>query len=414
MKTLLLSEIFPPKTGGSGRWFWEIYRRLPRDQYAVGAGEHPRQEEFDRGHDLNLVRLPLALPSWGICNLRGATGYWHAIALVGQVARREKVEMIHCGRSLPEGLMALALKWQCGIPYLCYAHGEELEYANASRELGWLQRRVLGGALCIIANSKNTRSNLIRDWGLPAERVRLLYPGVDTRRFMPAQGDPQVRADLGWGDRPVVLTVGRLQKRKGHDQLIAALPRIRESVPDVLYAIVGDGEERQHLQTLAAQLGVTSSVRFMDELGDDALVRCYQQCDLFVLPNRQVGKDFEGFGMVLLEAQACGKPVVAGASGGTAETMQAGETGYVIPCEQPDDLARTLAELLAAPERRRRMGTAARDWVVRNFEWSRLSEQARHIFENLSREEPRHSNAQVLSCAPLKNIASRFHHRLRT
>ena len=66
---------------------------------------------------------------------------------------------------------------------------------------------------------------------------------------------------------------------------------------------------------------------------DDRLVQCYQQCDLFVLPNRQVGRDIEGFGMVLLEAQSCGKPVIAGASGGTAETMQPGETGYVVPCD---------------------------------------------------------------------------------
>ncbi|MCI0641904.1 MAG: glycosyltransferase family 4 protein [Gemmataceae bacterium] len=400
MKALLLSEIFPPKTGGSGRWFWEIYRRLPRDQYALAVGEHPRQAEFDRSHDLNLARLPLALPSWGLCSFRGATGYWRALARVGQVAQREKVEMIHCGRSLPEGLMALALWWRRGIPYLCYAHGEELEYASSSRELGWLLRRVLGGARCVIANSKNTRSILTRDWGMPSERMRLLYPGVETNRFVPAGRDPRVRAELGWGDRPVVLTVGRLQKRKGHDQLIAALPRIRECVPDVLYAIVGDGEEREHLQTLAAQFGVASSVRFMGEMCDDSLIRCYQQCDLFVLPNRQVGKDIEGFGMVLLEAQACGKPVVAGASGGTAETMQVGETGYVIPCEHPHDLAETLKGLLSAPEQRARMGSAGRQWVAHNFEWSRLSEKAVDIFEEAARvEAPRSSCTTAELCA---------------
>ena len=111
-------------------------------------------------------------------------------------------------------------------------------------------------------------------------------------------------------------------------------------------------------------------------------MECYQQCDLFVLPNRQVGQDIEGFGMVLLEAQACGKPVIAGASGGTAETMQPGETGYVVPCDQPDELAAMVAELLLDPDRRTRMGEAARSWVVEQFDWD-----AQHVRPRSLREE---------------------------
>ena len=148
-----------------------------------------------------------------------------------------------------------------------------------------------------------------------------------------------MRARLGWGERRVVLTVGRLQKRKGHDMMIRALPAIRRAVPDVLYAIVGDGEERAALEQLAEQEGVRQSVQFLGEVDDETLVRCYQQCDLFALPNRQVGGDIEGFGMVLLEAQACGRPVLAGASGGTAETMRVPETGRVVPCDRPQELA---------------------------------------------------------------------------
>ena len=330
-KTLVITENFPPKTGGSGRWFWEIYRRLPRAAFLIAAGEDPRQEEFDQTHDLQLVRLPLALQSWGVRQPRVLRGYWRALRLLGHVALSQQVSMVHCGRCLPEGLMALAQKVWRGIPYACYAHGEEMNYAATSRELSWLVRRVLRGAELVIANSRNTARLLRETWNLPEPRVELLHPGVDTSRFVPADRDAVVRRELGWADRPVVLTVGRLQQRKGHDRMIQALARLKQVLPTILYVIVGDGEERRTLQELAAATCVEQHVQFLGEVDDDQLVRCYQQCDLFILPNRQVGADIEGFGMVLLEAQACGKPVVAGTSGGTTETM-------FDPTHRPSDL----------------------------------------------------------------------------
>ena len=116
---------------------------------------------------------------------------------------------------------------------------------------------------------------------------------------------------------------------------------------------------------------------------DDArLVRCYQQCDLFALPNRREGSDIEGFGMVLLEAQACGRPVVAGDSGGTAETMRVPETGRIIPCDGPEALERLLPELLHRPAELERMGEAGRRWVVERFDWDALAKQARSLFED--------------------------------
>src|SRR5436309_2725537 len=109
-KTLLVSEIFPPQTGGSGRWFWEIYRRMPRTEFMIAAGEHVRQEDFDRTHDLPLVRVPLSMKAWGLCSLVGLRGYSRALSWLGCLIRTEGVAMIHCARCLPEGMMALVLK----------------------------------------------------------------------------------------------------------------------------------------------------------------------------------------------------------------------------------------------------------------------------------------------------------------
>ncbi|MGH7200203.1 MAG: glycosyltransferase family 4 protein [Planctomycetaceae bacterium] len=376
MKSLLISEVFPPQTGGSGRWFWEVYRRLPRDRAVVAAGEYAGDAAFDEGHDLDVVRRPLNMREWGLRSLSGLAGYSRLSRDLRRLARDRGIEQVHAGRVLPEGWLAWILKTWCGLPYLVYVHGEEMQHASTSREHSWMVRRVIEAADLLIANSRNTADILRRGWRVPDEKIRVLHPGVDTRRYVPGRRDEAARHELGWGERPVVLTVGRLQKRKGHDMMIRALATVRRAASDVLYAIAGDGEARPVLERLAEQQGLAGHVQFLGEISDERLVLCYQQCDLFVLANRQVGEDIEGFGIVLLEAQACGKPVIAGASGGTAETMRIPETGLTLDCTGPEPLARTVADLLLDPRRRAVMGAAGRDWVVKRFDWESLSRQA--------------------------------------
>lgn len=380
MSTLLLSEIFPPKKGGSGRWFWEVYSRLHRQEFCFAVGEDPQQAEFDRSHDWNLHRIPLTLSSWGVKSWSGLQGYRRALSALKPLLKANNVSMVHCGRVLPEGVMARWLSLTRGISYLCFVHGEDVTTARYSRELTWLVARVLKKATVLIVNSQNTARILRDDWHVPDAKIRVLHPGVDTKRFVPVPKDSQVRADLGWHDRKVLLTVGRLQKRKGHDNLIRALPKIRESHPDVLYAMIGAGDEKSFLQNLVRELDLHNHVQFLGETDDDQLIRSYQQCDLFLLPNRQDGEDIEGFGMVLVEAQACGRPVLAGDSGGTRETMRIPETGIIIDCTDPEKIAAEVSQLLAKPQQLDQMGLRARDWVVSNFDWQALSSQANTIF----------------------------------
>src|SRR5262249_43560347 len=104
MKSLLVSEVFPPKTGGSGRWVWEVYRRLPRERFLIAAGTDPRQEEFDRAHDRHPIRVPLTFPSWGLVSAGGLRHYGRACRTLGALADAEAVGRLHCGKCLPEGL----------------------------------------------------------------------------------------------------------------------------------------------------------------------------------------------------------------------------------------------------------------------------------------------------------------------
>ena len=294
----------------------DLYRRLPGFTVHVVTATTPDGAAFDRTADLPIPRIPLDFSSWGVWDsVRRA-----AICGSARSARRigeQRPDVIHCGKCLPEGLLAASLARWTGIPFLTFVHGEELTLAASSRELRRLTRKVLRTAARVIANSHHTRTLLIDHWQVPSEQIVVMHPGVDTTHFTPGAAAWRPAATWGWGSRRVILTVGALQKRKGQqaDTPIRALPAIRQRCPDVLYSIAGEGWERPLLENLVAGCGVADLVQFRGMPGDAELVACYQQCDLFALPNRQVGWDFEGFGIVLLEAQACGKPVIAGRSG---------------------------------------------------------------------------------------------------
>jgi phosphatidylinositol alpha-1,6-mannosyltransferase len=382
--SLLVTENFPPRTGGSSRWFWELYRRLPAADFMVAAAEARGQSDIDAQAAVHTVRLPLELPGWGLTPWSSLPARATLLRELRRIVSANDIGMIHCGRPLPEGVLGWALRLTSGVPYVCYVHGEEMNTARSSRELTLLARRVLADCEAVISNSENTRSILRGEWRVPAHKNLLLHPGVDAGYYVPAPRDAEIRRALGWSERPVVLTVGRLQRRKGQDQLIRAVAQVvRRSVPDVLYAIVGEGAERERLASLIGEQGLQDSVVLMGELDDRQLLHCYQQCDLFALPNREIDGDIEGFGMVLLEAQACGKPVIAGASGGTSETMRVGESGLIVDCQDPIPLGELVAKLLQDPERLRRMGAAGRAWVASAFDWPALASEAQRLFEGL-------------------------------
>src|SRR5262249_4782913 len=194
---------------------------------------------------------------------------------VRQIVKQEGVSMIHAARPLSEGLIARMVRLRTGIPYCCYTHGEDINIATTSRELKWLTRRVLRGANAVIANSNFTRELLLSDWKLPPEKVRLLHPGVDCEYFRSTPSAEEGGTRLGWDGRLVVLTVGRLQRRKGQDVMIEVVARLRDRFPNLLYAIVGDGDERARLTELMQKLGVASQVQFLGEVKDTELLHCY-------------------------------------------------------------------------------------------------------------------------------------------
>ncbi len=368
MRLLILTENFPPTVGGSGAWIAELYRSWPVGSVWV-ANEYG---QAPAGYPHPVEHAPLRFPSWGVLSFAGAARYARSARRVRRLIQQQQIDLVHANRCLPEGLIAS----RTDRPYLCTVHGEELNSMGQSRELTWLARRVFAGASGLIATSRNTARLLHEKWSIDPQRIRIVHPGVDLERCRPGSTEEisAARQRLGWNGRKVVLTVGRLQRRKGQDMMIRALPVVRRRAGDVIYAILGEGEDKGRLRSLAEEHGVAEHVRFIAPLLPEELVAAYQAADLFVLPNRDVNGDFEGFGMVLIEAQACGTPVIAGRSGGAPETLIDGQTGRVLDASDPVSLADAATELLRDDAQHRRMAAAARRHAERRFDWQKIAD----------------------------------------
>jgi phosphatidyl-myo-inositol dimannoside synthase len=263
-----------------------------------------------------------------------------------------------------------------GARMVCVAHGLEVTRRMPRLKRWWLER-TLRRCHDLVAVSAFTRSAMAERFGLDAARILVLPNGVDPDRFRPDADVSALRQRHAWDAKRVILTLARVVERKGHDLVIRALPRIREQVPEVRYVIAGpdDGGETDRLRGLAEELGVGHAVEFTGGLSADEIPLYYNACDVYVMPSREVTRtgDTEGFGITFLEANACGKPVIGGRSGGVVDALEDGVTGFLVDPADADDLANRVILLLSDPELASRMGRAGRARVLASYTWARIA-----------------------------------------
>jgi len=243
--------------------------------------------------------------------------------------------------------------------------------------LGGLRRRALQHANLVLAPSRDTADHVASEQGVAREKIRVLPWGLD----------PQFEALLTPGSKlapprefpagRVILTVGRwlaTDRYKGMDTLITALPRLLTQRPEVQLVLVGSGDDRAWLEDLAEQTGVNRHVHFLTNLSYSELAGCYSACDVFALPSKG-----EGFGLVYLEAMACGKPVIGGAHGGVPEIIEDGVTGYLVPHGDPIQLATSLEALLADQALAKEMGARGKLRAEHEFRFNVFAKSLKKI-----------------------------------
>ena len=247
--------------------------------------------------------------------------------------------------------------------------------------LSILRRRALRSADLIIAPTNDTANQVASQQEVPRERIRVLPWALDPQfeTLLTVKPAPALPANFPTGR--VILTVGRWcadERYKGMDTLITALPRLLTEWPDVQLVAVGEGDDQGWLEQIADGRGVLRHVHFLSGLTYPEIAACYQACEIFALPSRG-----EGFGLVYLEAMACGKPVIGGAHGGAPEVIDDGKTGYLVQHGDAGQLATSLETLLADPELGREMGARGRERVEREFRFNVFAKSLKKILRDL-------------------------------
>jgi phosphatidyl-myo-inositol dimannoside synthase len=380
-KCLLVTRAFPPVVGGSAT----VYGNLARcadgavvvlapfldsqtGRELVGWQEHDRAADY-RIYRAPLLRAPPGSPGsrlralWRLCS-RDLLLMLRLFIRVAQIVRQEGVEVVVIGELVYGGWLAAPCRFLLRREVILYIHGEELTIDQRPVTIAQSLRGVhLRLAHAIVTVSRFGRAALIERYGVPSGKITLITNGIDLDRFQPRPDNSPLRARYGLTDKRILLTVGRLSERKGMDRVIEALPAILSRDPKVHYLIVGEGEYQAHLARLAADRGLADRVTLVGGVSDGALLEHYAIADVFVMPHRQLASgDTEGFGVVFLEANACGVPVVAGTAGGAPDAVGDGVNGLTVDGEDVSAIAQAVVRVLedASLRERLRAGGLAR------------------------------------------------------
>ncbi len=290
---------------------------------------------------------------------------------VSQLHRRLPIHVIHAHAALPCGHAALLLSRRLKVPFVVTIHGLDVFNSCFRNGIAARWRRntsitVYKNASKVICVSGKIRQSLIDGMGA-ALAAEVVYNGTDPGLFAPGATIDQM---------PTILTVGTLLAGKGHELVLRAFGRVKDSHPGLRCRIIGEGADRNRFQHLTRELGINDQVHFLGRRSRVEVAEAMRNCMLFVLPSR-----YEGLGCVYLEAMACGKPVVACHGQGIDEIIHHGSNGWLIPVDGLDELVQGLQILLTSAELRTQLGAAARRTIVNKLTLSHQAQSLQNIYK---------------------------------
>ncbi|WP_040712121.1 glycosyltransferase, partial [Paenibacillus curdlanolyticus] len=271
------------------------------------------------------------------------------------------------------GFIGLLFRIFSGRRYMISTHGMDMLLFRRFIGLNYIVKLILVNADGVLTNSVYT-TKLVEEYGVHPSRISMVYPGVEAVFERQAVNEELVRQH-GLEGKYVILSVGRLVTRKGHDRVIESMPEVLKQLPNAMYVIAGDGPERARLEHLARTVGVADSVLFLGSVsGNDSLNAYYNLAHQFIMVSRELEKgDAEGFGIVYLEAASAGVPVIAGRSGGALEAVLDGKTGILVNPNAHAEITESIVRLAKDEELRRRLVEAGYKRAKAQFQYGVLA-----------------------------------------
>ena len=376
------SELFTDnRPHGEGLICYQIVSRLAKRGHHL----HVFSSNYDLQTDLPNTEIVRINDRTRISSLRHWKYQLKSSAALQRIMQNGKVDVVHhlmplyhethfsSAKHAPLVLGPMFLPWQLTDEDLDVPQPDAGGAKRLAKEvLGRISRRMYSETLNRAEKILITVDNPLREL-LPADvqpNVRIIPFGVDTKKFAPAQRQQNIR--------PTILFLANLLKRKGLRFLLEAMPLIKEEVPNVRLDVVGGGPGEQYFKTLADCLGVTSEVSFEGPVSHDETVKWFQQCDLYCLPS--LG---EPFGVSVLEAMACGKPVVVTDAGGIPSFVENGRGGYLVPLRDPASLAEAAIKILKNDSLAAQMGKHNRELCIRKYDWEIIVDQIESVYEEV-------------------------------
>jgi len=313
MKTLLVTMDFPPLLGGIANYYFNRVKKMPVDEVVVLMNKIENYKNIKLNNKIYFKNFFIKYfwPRWIIL-------IWH----IYRIAKKEKIQKIWVGQILPVGTAVYFISKILKIKYFITCHGNDLLRAEKNIRKFKLAKKILNSAEHIETNTEFTKNILINKYKINNKKIKIAYPENTLKKEMVDENEvKKLKEKYSLAGKKVLITVARLVESKGIDQVLRALPKVWKEIPDLVYLVVGDGDFSDQLLVISNQINPEKDkIIFVGPVPHLELPNYYALADVFILtPRKNPTGDTESFGIVYLEAQEFGLPIIAGDTGGIRE-----------------------------------------------------------------------------------------------
>lgn len=368
---LFISVDFPPENGGIQNYVYGLVSHLDPMKTVVltsnRLGEDVYQE-FDKKQSYQTYRIRI---SNKVSMVKQILQLFVLFFSIWSIKRKHKIEELHFGNIMPIGMVGpFARKW-LKVKFYPYIHGLDFLESKTNPLKYKLLNYTLKHATKIICNSNYTKNVLIQS-GIEEEKLVVIHPGIHANTQSNKLNKETVMAKYKLKEKFILLTVGRLVMRKGHDKVLEVLKELVRFNQNIKYIVCGKGPERERLEALTRKFQLEEFVVFTGDIKQNELEALYDTADIFIMLNRELKEqgDVEGYGIVFLEAGMHKLPVIGGNNGGVPDAVVNGTTGYLVNSNDTQEVVRTIQGLQNDKHLIERMGVSGYEWVNSNCLWS--------------------------------------------
>jgi len=293
-----------------------------------------------------------------------------------RVIKKDKINTVLVGHILPLGTVTWLLHKILKFDYIVFLHGMDLTFAMKVPRKKQLAVKILRDAKKVICVNSHVAKLLEDNFSSDIfTKVAVVNPGIHLRIRNKESGiKNELIEKYNLTGKKVLLQVGRLVERKGVDIVLKAMPKVLQECLDLVYVIIGIGPELKNYELRITNYELTNNVILVTDADDEELQAWYELCDIFIMPSRDMDGDFEGFGIVYLEANAHGKPVIGGDSGGVRDAVKDGVNGLLVNPVSTEEIKNAIVKLYKDDELRKKLGAQGKEWA-RKFEWEKQVEK---------------------------------------